>query len=304
MRTRSRFPPLPIVRRSAYTLIELLAVVSIIGILLALLLPAIQAAREAARSAQCSYHLKQLGLAIHAYHSTHGQFPPGSTLAPRADAASESWHVYCLPFLEEVEIADRILKLREPIAPYIPVFLCPSDLAVVGGGDQLHFTNYCGTAGAGRDLPHVVDLEDRFCGDMYTDGVFYPLSKTAAKSITDGLSHTLAIGERTYMKNLHVWAHGAYWIGSADTRLCLIASKNVRWPINSPVSTSGYYVFDRDAPLAERTMRLNDLYFGSRHPGGAWFTFADGSVHFIAEDIAFSVYQDLASRNGGEPSSE
>ena len=299
MRTRSRFSPLSIVQRTAYTLIELLAVVTIIGILLALLLPAIQAAREAARSAHCSYNLRQLGLAIHAYHSTHNQFPPGSTLAPRADAASESWHVYCLSHLEEQEIADLILKHRDPIAPHLSIFLCPSDPALVGG-NQLHFTNYAGSAGAGRDVGHIIDLEDKFCGDVYTDGVFYPLSKTAAKNITDGMSHTLAIGERTYMKQIHIWAHGAFWIGSADQRLCLIASKNVRWPINSPVSTSGYYVFDRDAPVAERTMRMNDLYFGSRHPGGAWFTFADGSVHFVSEDIAFSVYQDLATRDGGE----
>jgi hypothetical protein len=280
-------------------LIELLAVVTIIGILMALLVPAVQAAREASRSKKCANHLKQLGLALHAYHSTHNHFPPGSTLAAHQDQHGDSWHVWCLAFLEEQAIADRILIDRVSIAPAIPVFFCPSDELITGGAGELHVTNYCGTAGAGTQTGHVIDLEDKFCGDVYTDGVFYPLSKTAASSITDGLSHTLAIGERTYFK--HIWSQGDFWVGSADQRLCLQASKNVRWPINSPAATSGYFVFDRDAPSTEeRTLRMNDLYFGSRHPGGAWFCFAGGSVHFLADDIDFTVYQDLATRNGSE----
>jgi prepilin-type N-terminal cleavage/methylation domain-containing protein len=288
--------------RAAYTIIELLVVITIIGVLLALLLPAIQAAREAARSAQCSYHLRQLVLAIHSYHDSHKQFPPGSTLAPREEQLGHSWHVYSLPYLEEQEVADRILKRGEPVAPAIPTFFCPSDPVVTGGADQRHLTSYYGSAGAGRDSGYVIDLEDRFCGDVYTDGIFFPLSRTDDDSVTDGLTHTIAIGERTYIK--HIWADGAFWIGSADERLCLTAMKNVRWPINSPATTSGYYVFDGNAPSASvRTLRMNDLYFGSRHAGGAWFAFAGGNVHFLTDDVAFTVYQDLATRNGGEKTS-
>jgi prepilin-type N-terminal cleavage/methylation domain-containing protein len=282
-----------------YTIIELLVVVTIISVLLALLLPAIQAAREAARSAQCSNNLKQLALAIQAYHGSHSRFPPGSSLRKQQLQSGDSWHVYCLSYLEEQEIADRILQRRENIAPFVAVFFCPSDDAVTGEANALYDTNYGGSAGAGRDPDYVIDLEDKFCGDVYTDGIFYPLSKTDDDSITDGLTHTLAIGERTYFK--HIWADGAYWMGSAEERLCLLAMKNVRWPINAPPATSGYYVFDRDAPATDvRTLRLNDLYFGSRHPQGAWFAFAGGNVHFLADDIAFTVYQDLATRSGGE----
>jgi hypothetical protein len=166
----------------------------------------------------------------------------------------------------------------------------------------LHATNYTGSAGAGRDLDYVIDLEDQACGDVYTDGVLYPLSKTDDDSITDGLTRTLAIGERTFFT--HIWAHGDFWRGSADQQLCLKASKNVRWPINSTEATAGYYVGDPDVPPGVvPTLRMNDLYFGSRHLGGAWFAFAGGNVNFISDDIAFSVYQDLASRNGGEHSS-
>ena len=281
--------------RVGYTLIELLVVITIIGVLMALLLPAVQAAREAVRSAQCANNLKQLALAIHAYHGSHNRFPTGSTLAPREDWSGHSWHVCCLAYLEEQEIADRILKHGEALAPPIPVFFCPSDPVVTGGATDLSVTNYGGSAGAGRAPEFVIDLEDKFCGDAFTDGVLFPLSKVAAQDITDGLTHTLAIGERTYVK--HIWSQGAFWVGSADQRLCLLAAKNIRWPINSPKSTAGYYVYDSDAPSSTvRTLRMNDLYFGSHHPGGAWFSFAGGNVHFIDENIAFTVYQDLATR--------
>lgn len=289
-------------RRLGYTMVELLVVIAIISVLIALLMPAIQAARESARSAQCCDHLKQLVLATHSYHGAHNRFPIGSTLAPRPDQAGNSWQVFCLPYLEEQEVADRILQQGEPLAPPIALFFCPSDAIVVGSASDRHVGSYGGSGGSGKDAKFVIDLEDKFCGDVYTDGVYFPLSKTTASSITDGLTHTLAIGERLYMK--HIWADGAYWVGSADQRLCTESSKNVRWPINAPVATSGYYVFDRDAPANLRTMRMNDLYFGSQHPGGAWFGFAGGNVQFVADDIAFSVYQDLASRNGAERTDE
>jgi type II secretory pathway pseudopilin PulG len=295
------FPPHrrdDVAARPAYTIVELLVVVTIISILLALLLPAIQAARESARSALCADHLKQLALANQNYHSSHNRFPPGSTLMPGETQLGKSWLVHCLPYLEEQEVADRILKRGERIAPPIALFFCPSDAIVTGSANQLHVTSYYGSGGAGRDPNYIIDLEDTDCGDVYTDGIFFPLSKTTASSITDGLSYTLAIGERTQFK--HIWIDGAYWIGSADQWMCTESSKNVRWPINSPAATSGYYVADLSAPANLRTLRMNDLYFGSRHPGGAWFAFAGGNVQFISDDIAFSVYQDLATRNGGE----
>jgi competence protein ComGC len=301
-RRRSTHRRVQIAGRAAYSIVELLVVITIISVLLALLMPAIQASRESARSAQCCNHLKQLLLANQSYHSSHNQFPPGSTLAPREDQLGNSWLVFCLAYLEEQEVADRILKRGESIAPPIPLFFCPSDSIVTGGANQLHVTSYCGSGGAGRDPKFVIKLEPSasvaFCGDVYTDGILFPLSQVSAKSITDGLSHTLAIGERTYFK--HIWADGAYWIGSAAQRLCTESSKNVRWPINSPAATSGYYVYDGSVPQSLRKLPMNELYFGSRHPGGAWFAFAGGNVQFIANDIAFSVYQDLATRNGGE----
>ena len=213
-------------RRRAFTLVELLVVIAIIGVLVSLLLPAVQAAREAARRTQCGNNVKQLGLAIHAYHSAHDRFPPGCTLSEHADHTGDSWHVFSLPFLEHDALADRILVRRERIAPAVPVFFCPSDDVTAGPTTSLHVTNYVGSAGAGRRADRVIDLEDQFCGDVYTDGVFYPSSTVSAKRITDGMTHTLAIGERAYFKN--IWTDGAYWVGSASQRMCLQATKNVR----------------------------------------------------------------------------
>jgi prepilin-type N-terminal cleavage/methylation domain-containing protein len=267
--------------RAAYTLMELLVVVTIIAILLGLIMPAIQAAREAARSTQCSSNLKQMALAVHAYHSIHNRFPTGSTMSASQGGVGNSWHVYSVAHLEEQAIADRILNHGERIAPPIPVFFCPSDGGREGLGsapwNALHKSNYAGSGGAKRGV--MTGL----CGPVYTDGVFYPLSKTAAKTITDGLSYTLAIGERTY--DLRIWTDGAFWIDDrGSTAFCLETTKNVSRPVNWP----------------EAVPALNDRQFGSRHPGGAWFAFAGGNVHFIADDIDFTLLQDLATRDGGE----
>ena len=268
-------------QRAAYTLMELLVVVTIIAILLALIVPAIQAAREAARSTQCSSNLKQMALAVHAYHSIHSRFPAGSTVSAYQGGVGNSWHVYAVAFLEEQVVADRILNHGERIAPPIPVFFCPSDSEREGLGNAslnaLHKSNYAGSGGAKRGATTGL------CGPMYTDGVFYPLSRTAAKTITDGLSYTLAIGERTY--DLRIWTDGAFWLDDrGTTAFCLETTKNVSRPVNWP----------------EAVKELNDRQFGSRHPGGAWFAFAGGNVHFIADDVDFTLLQDLATRDGGE----
>jgi prepilin-type processing-associated H-X9-DG protein len=145
-----------------------------------------------------------------------------------------------------------------------------------------------------------IDLEDSACGDIYTNGIFYPESRTRIAKITDGTSHTLAVGERTYF--FRDWMDGCSYVGNPKTRICTEASLNVRYPINADRNTFGYYVGDPEAPPGKTTMLLNDLYFGSQHAGGANFCLADGSVHFIGETIDFPVYQDLSTKNGDEVS--
>jgi prepilin-type N-terminal cleavage/methylation domain-containing protein len=292
-----------------FTLVELLVVISIVGVLLGLLLPAIQAAREAARRSGCTNNLKQIGLALQNYHGQNRYFPSGAHLLNREFDPSISWRVMILPFLEEMPLYQDIDPLPtggarkwDAQTHAVEVYLCPSDRTTALNADGLVESNYAAVSGAYRDSERI-DLEDTSCGDVYTNGIFYPNSRTKIAKVTDGTSHTLAVGDKLY--NFYDWMTGALWSGMpTPKRICSDAAKNIRFPVNADPTVFGYYVGDSDAPAAAaRTMLLNDLFFGSKHPGGAPFCLADGSVQFINESIDFTLYQDLATKDGGESTS-
>jgi len=300
-------------QNSGFTLVELLVVIAIIGILVALLLPAVNSAREAARRIQCANNVKQLGLAMHAYHSAHGAFPPSSSWGSRSVHDGFSFHTFLLPFIEELSTFNQI-DLDSAIGSSINVRLatrvaqvmtCPSypagEIDVISGepGDWI-VTNYTGVLGAGRHSDDRVILPDTQCGNYFTDGlfVFGPDRVVRAKNVLDGLSHTLAIGERTY--NLRVWTRGMIYYKSPrfPSRICTTSAKNIIHPINSDEKVLCYH------PCKTRTLPFNDLFFGSFHPGGAQFVFGDGSVRFLAETMGLELYRNLASAVGGEIASE
>jgi prepilin-type N-terminal cleavage/methylation domain-containing protein/prepilin-type processing-associated H-X9-DG protein len=291
-----------------FTLVELLVVVAIIGILLGLLLPAVQAARETARRNRCSNNLRQLGIALQNYTGQHGRFPTGAPLRPIEFQPSISWRVQILPQLEENSIYDQIQPTKDGGATNwgaqtqaLEVFLCPSAEPLPESNLVLKFSHYSGVSGAGRAQQRI-DLEDESCGDIYTDGMFFPRSKVTFAKIEDGTSHTLALGERTYI--FRDWMWGAEWYGTPPELICNAASSNVRYPINADLAQFGYYVHDPNAPSgATKTMVLNDLFFGSDHSGGAQFCMADGSVHLLPETIDFTTFGDLATIAGGEVNS-
>ncbi len=290
--------------RRAFTLVELLVVIAIIGILVALLLPAIQAAREAARRSECSNNLKQLGVALQNYHDTHGVFPPGGMTAgtnPRRNGLS--WHTMVLPFIEQTAIYDQIdfgvtgytnaANLAVALNK-IDGFFCPSGVRTTmkstntsenSGGAATWSTHYYGILGAKGLNPdtnanYPMDTTTAGHGDYATTGVLTKLVSYGMRDITDGTSNTLFVGEISWTKanTYRVWIRGCEGSASAS-------SKNVAYPINfQPYTTSNF----------------NDVSFGSEHPGGAQFVLGDGSVRFVDQNIDMAIYRAVATRDSGE----
>ena len=288
--------------RLGFTLVELLVVIAIVGVLLGLLLPAVQAAREAARRAQCKNKVKQISIALQDYHGANRVFPTGGPLPEDQELIGLSWRAWILPFMEQDALYQKIGPLPSGgAADYnqrqqlVFDYICPSDDPQVGT-DTDKISHYVGIAGPGRGDEKI--LLDQVCGDVHTDGIFYADSETKISQISDGTSNTLAIGERLYI--FRHWLHGADSRGDPYTGICMGAMKNSVYPINADPLVYGYYQFDFSKPLPQRKMLLNDLQFGSYHPGGAHFGYADGSVHFVDDTIDFTVYQDLATKAGGE----
>lgn len=289
-----------------FTLVELLVVIAIIGVLVALLLPAVQQAREAARRMQCSNHLKQLGLALHNYHDTHGSFPPG--------AISEnflSWAVFILPQMEQGALHDLFnfnrgsytdANKQEHGLNRIDGYLCPSSDALLsldpGRPDDftLHYNGVSGPKGVNPVTleNYKVAESSSSRGGMATQGVMYINSKTGFRSVIDGTSNTFAIGESSWVKKdkFRNWIRGGIYKNNPNTSYAtnpaMDACRNVTYAINS-----GYTGGTSPAGW-------NDVCYGSQHPGGAMFLQCDGSVRFVAETIDFNIYLALASRNGEE----
>jgi len=294
--------------RRGFTLVELLVVIAIIGLLVALLLPAVQAARESARRTRCVGNIRQLALALHGYHTANKQFPP-----PGVDSNEMSWVVLLLPFIEEQPLYDRFnfspgkyddfLRIRVVRGALIRTLRCPSSaadthfsVAALNEADvmTLHYQAVLGPRTATNDQPYnFLGSTTLDFGPICTQGVFgksrqvtttkfVPIKRTIAE-VTDGTSQTLLLGEFSW-QGYPYWrpfTRGWYAFGSRGS--LYLASKNVFNPINSKVAD-----------------QWNDGSFGSPHPGGAHFARADGSTSFVAESIDMSLYRAAASCNGGE----
>lgn len=289
-------------RFDGFTLVELLVVIAIIGILIALLLPAVQSARAAARRSACQNNLKQLGLALHQYHDGNRQFPAGGKMHLDQGRKGLGWRVPLLPHLELDTVYEQIAPDDkggaanwEPEKVLPSVFACPADEPDT---DELKRSNYWGVGGAAIG-DGAIAAGDPVCGALHPNGLLYPGSKISFARVSDGTSKTMAIGERTYL--FRSWMMGAIWVGKPYKRLCGEASNQVRYPINAAHNEFGYFVGDGHAPeTGPFSVQLNDIFFGSDHSGGAQFCMTDGSVRFVSEGIDFTVFQAMATIAGGE----
>lgn len=294
--------------RPAFSLVELLVVIAIIGILVGLLLPAIQSAREAARRTACTNQLKQQVVGLLNYESQYKQFPPGARKHATQGQTGISWRVLVLPQIEEQSLYDRIrptpsggaVNMIAPQGEMPVVFRCPSADTSNSGG-ALSASHYWGVAGTRQDGGELTNLEQLDCGNLYQNGILFPESKTTIQKISDGTSNTFAIGERTYV--FTAWMSGSSWLGSPTIkRYCSEAANQVLYPINASNQVYGYFSGHNPLPPgAQATMLLNNLPFGSYHRSGAHFACADGSVHFISDDLDLVVFEAMATIAGNEP---
>ncbi|MEX2170081.1 MAG: DUF1559 domain-containing protein [Pirellulales bacterium] len=301
---------------SGFTLVELLVVIAIIGILVALLLPAVQAAREAARRTECSNHLKQIGLACFNHENAQGVFPDGGERywLPRtmvdgrpaiAPNQNWSWAYQILPYIEhEVlwAVADDRQVARTPVSVYFcPTRRAPESLAKPGSSflrDQSAMNDYAGNAGTDqRGSIGWAALGDGKNGTIVRrpDGSKFRSSPVKIARILDGTTHTLLIGEKSFNQGrLGEWQaedDGGYVEGwDFDT---------IRW---------GYFPPEPDWFDSSDTTRHGNNgtlvplrgAFGGPHPAGFQCVFADGSVQSINHEIALTVFRRLSARNDGE----
>ncbi|MBN1851202.1 MAG: DUF1559 domain-containing protein [Pirellulales bacterium] len=301
----------PVSSIRAFTLVELLVVIAIIGILVALLLPAVQAAREAARRSQCVNNLKQIGLALNNYESAFSKFPPGrvgcdnnAELCPDIlQRVGTSGLVLILPQLELQSIYDLFDFTDGPwgytstwadknalaYGQQVETFLCPSDQTEPVSDDPRISTTY-NTNGFPAAVGNYALSAGSLGPDLGTsggpkyenDGMFYYLVAHSPRHVTDGLSHTLFAGEviePQTSESSNIWSRAVRFMD------CQRSTAN---PLNTPPGmpiTLDMYGFSVNGA------------FGSHHSGGANFVFGDGHVEFLNDNIDLDTYRALSTRS-------
>ncbi len=314
-------------KRTAFTLVELLVVIAVIGVLVALLLPAVQAARESARRADCQSRMRQVGLALLAYHDTFKQFPPGNIVVTSGicrawglegrDYPSEdgpNWAIHLLPFLEEGSLHDaydystfnEALENADVTSAIVPTYVCPSDTlpnqpqvpaegpACAAALNVAYMPgSYRGVSGTSEgvyflDSSSLGSYKAERRGVLHSVGV-RGFGQESIRTVVDGLSSTLAIGEsttRTSLARRTLWAYShSYYSLSAVTP----QSRVLLGDYDACVAAGGYG--------GSKPCRRG---WGSSHPGIVNFVACDGSVRPISVDVDMDLLAAMATIDGGE----
>ncbi len=313
--------PTPACSRKAFTLVEMLVVISIIGMLVGLLLPAVQSARESGRRIQCANNVKQLVLAISAFHEANGKLPANTEFSGYAETAVDSsWMTQILPYIDQEPLFSQVdfsqavgqqpnLTVGQTV---IVSFRCPSDNSFADGRDHGVYTagccddnrwwisvngaitNYRACAGANwgwgdfvvsQDSGPFSGTADAYDGLDHGNGIicrdWAQLDPNRFENVKDGLSNTFAVGE-----SVAGWCAWNNWRWSNGcTATCAI-------PLNYRKGTMDLTTVWWDWS--------NTYSFFSQHPGGGNFGMCDGSVHYVNDSIDINVYRGLATIACGE----
>jgi prepilin-type N-terminal cleavage/methylation domain-containing protein/prepilin-type processing-associated H-X9-DG protein len=307
--------------RTGFTLVELLVVIAIIGVMAGLLLPAVQAAREAARRMSCSNNLKQLGLALHNYHDTYNQFPPGvlqMNLGAEFSYPRLTWAIHLYPYLEQQAIFERfdfespishgrIMDLPQnagtrdaPAAQVVPSMQCSSDgrgAAIQSSGDGFHargnYAVFFGNLNKGAARTLSADHRPAAFG-------YRPVS---IAHILDGTTNTMAFGEMLREAREDGPFRGTYWRDFPGASWV--------FTLNTPNSPVPDNIRATQCPASANQPQLNlpcvpingsteTAASRSRHPGGVQVAMCDGSVRFVPETLGLEVWRAMGSIEGGE----
>ena len=269
-------------QRKAFTLVELLVVIAIIGLLVSLLLPAVNAAREAARMTTCKNRIRQTGLALLAYEGAHRTLPSGWIADEPEGEPGWGWATQILPFVEETPLHDSF-NTKTSISDlandssrnvFLQIYSCPSDPTrevvsldlETGPAITVGRANFVGVFGSN-------EIEDE---PSEGNGILFHNSNMPLRKVRDGLSKTFLVGERASRLGPSVWIGS---ISGVDEGMARVVGSTD----HPPNSAEGHF---------------DD--FSSHHPTGAHFVMCDGSTRLFADDVNEKIYQALATRNGGE----
>ncbi len=319
------------IRRGFFAIIESLVVIAIIAFLIAILLPGVQQAREAARRTQCKSQLKQIALEIHNYESTHSCFLPGQIrLSFPTQPRVRGWSMYVqlLPYFDQSalykqwDFANPLASESNgntavvlPVLPF-PSATLPENPFTKSSGARYALTSYGGNGGTQSHPPATIQGDGVFAGSgpPITTPPVVQHRLVRFRDVIDGLANTLLLGERSHfdpnydtflasgatqnpMGGWGYWAPSGGQLGLTDLTMSSFAPINYRLPFDSSTPPSG--AFDNSA---EAIQRLNA--FGSQHTGGAQVAMSDGSARFISENIDQTVLRAVSTRAGGEVVSE
>ncbi|HTN76802.1 MAG TPA: DUF1559 domain-containing protein [Pirellulaceae bacterium] len=322
--------------RPAFTLVELLVVIAIIGVLVALLLPAVQAAREAARRMSCGNNLKQVGLAMHNFHDVYNSLPPGMT---EDDTKNFGWGTYILPYMEQVNLYTNIsqvcTKANERLFPQqqdidinnwttilidntnqqvntkqrLANYICPSSPLAKVDNNGYGASSYVGNFGT-----EVTAFASMGCGtpkgSAQTGVLLYANDNVkqfaiGMGAVRDGTSNTLLVGEVGQSQNVYGSKNDngnfPLWAGGNNDGGC-----NAKYiGAHLRIADTNFFINRPPTKLpfgasGAPNPDMSDLCFGSAHTGGAQFVFLDGSVHFLQQNINTTTLARLANRQDGQ----